>query len=1141
MKIRYILGEIGSGKLTKCFEEMIQAENNAKNGILIVPNQFTLEAEKLFINKIDSKVSFFTEILSFKRLAFKIFSEMGLDNKVIIEKTGKLMILRKILNNLLNQKKLTYFTKNSCSNIGILERISNTIQELFECDVNLQTFENSLQKLYANENINPQMIEKLNDIKIIFQEFKNFIEKEYICNDEILTILGQKIKESNLFKKKKTVWIYGFNGFSLQEFNVIKEIIKKAEKVNICFNYNCDNINITDLNIFDPLYNIKKTIKNLNYFCKSIQNVEIEQPIFLNQNFRHKNNEELLHLNQNYFKYNFDKFQKNTQNIQIFSAQNKFLEIEKVAQNISYFVKYKGYRYNQIAVILSDFDYADYIKSIFNKYNIPYFLDYKKDINSHILIQMILAVFDIIIYNWQYEDIFKYIKSGFLVECDKFDISEDDLYNLENYVLKYGIKNHLWNKEFKYGFFENSIYQKDSINNSRLAILNSLKKFDFKANKKYKVIDISKKLFDFLIDLQVDKTLNKWENQNKQIFLNEISFNSTNLDINVQIWNKICEIIQKFVDILGDEEITIEEYSKILKAGFNSEKIGILPPTQDQVLIGDFERTRLSEIKILFCMAMNEGIIPKYKESENFISDTERVLLINDLELKPISNIKLATDDFQIYSTILKSKEKVIFSYALSDFNGKTKKPSSIILKISKIFPFLNIFNIDKIQFEKENIYSKDAMFENIFEFYPQINKNSQDYLFFQNIFYCFLNNPKYFQKLNKINYSIQNIKNQSDIFIKNEFIEKLYDNKKILTSVTKLEQFKKCPFSYFIKYNINAKERDILKFEAVEFGEIYHLILKDFFNQIIKIYKNNFDISKISYDEILKILDNSIKKIKDFDNIKNLFDLSAKYSYYFKRIKKISLMSVLASFEQLKLEKFFPDDLEVSFGELSGLKNSFDYIEIDLENSYKMLLKGKIDRVDKLKNNNAEFYKIIDYKSSENTIKEEEIFYGIKLQLFIYLSSLIKNKKLDSDFQILPSAVLYFQIKEDIENDKYSLNQFLKNYKFYGFIEESTNKKGELGDIIQKNKSKKIKAIDKNQFEALLKLSDIVAKEIGLDISNGNINIKPYKYNKKTGCDYCEYKSICKFDIIENDYNYFKSLNDYEIWQIIDKKINDK
>lgn len=1140
MKLKYILGGAGSGKFTKCLEEMIYAEKNSKKGILIVPNQFTLEAEKIFINKIDTKVIFNTEILSFKRLAFKIFSEMGLNNKIPLENMGKLMILRKIISNLLNNNKLNYFSKSSYSNMGVLEKISETIQELLECEIDIENFEKTLENLNKNEKITLETKEKLNDIKEIFKEYKLFIEKDYISNEEILTILSKKIKYSNLIKENTTIWIYGFNGFSIQEFNVIKALAEKVEKINICFNFNEKDIELNNINIFDPFYNIKKTIKKFQILAIENKNITIEPPEFLNENLRHKENFELNYFSQQYFKYKVKPFEKEAKNIEIFSAQNKFLEIEKVAQKINYLIKEKGYRYNEIAIILADLEYKDYLKNIFNKYNIPYFLDYKKDINSHPLVQMILSIFDIIIYNWRYEDIFKYLKSGFLTECNKFEISEEDLYNLENYILKYGIKNNLWKKEFKYGFYENSIYNKEKLNKTRISILKSLEKFDFKNNKKYTVLEISQKIFDFLIYLDIDKTLNKWEEKNKKLFYEEISLNSTALDTNIQTWNKICQVIEKFVNILGNEEITIEEYLKILKVGFSSEKIGILPPTQDQTLIGDFERTRLSEIKILFCLGMNEGIIPKYEENKNFISETERAILLQNLELKPQSNIKLATDDLQIYSTLFKAKEKIIFSYSISNLQGKAKKCSFIISKISKIFPKIQIENIDKIIFEKNNIYSKKAMFENIFNFYKEIDKNSEDFLIFKDIFNYFLKDEEYTQNLIKTKLNLEKIKQENNATINQELIENLYENKKVFSSVTKLEQFRKCPFSYFLKYNIEAKERNILKFEALQLGKIYHYILEDFFKKIIKNKKN---LKDITYLEIFNIIENSMEKIKNTDEIENIFNLSQKYNYFFKRIKKIALMSTLASFEQIKLEEFFPDALELSFGDTDDKENSLEYIEIDLENTYKMLLSGKIDRVDKLKTNEKEYYKIIDYKSSENSLKEEEIYYGIKLQLFIYLSSLIKNKINKNEVEILPSAVLYFQIKEEIEKTNNLENDFLKDYKFYGIIEKNIQENGKIGpigEISRGKRSSKTKLIEEDKFKSLLKLSDTIAKEIGQEITKGNINIHPYKYSKNTGCEYCQYKSICKFDILKQDYNYFKTLSNESIWEKINEKIKE-
>lgn len=1134
MSIRYILGRAGFGKLSKCIEEIFQRETKDKyaSSILIVPEQFTLQAESILMKNKQDKILFTTQVLSFKRLAYRVFSEIGLNNKEPLEDIGKIMIFRKIINNLTKQKKLCYFSEKSYSNISILDKINETIQEFLECNIDLNQLDETINNLDIEKN--EMTILKLKDLKEIYSEFKKFIEKEYISNEEVLTLLSEKLNKSNLIPSNTVIWIYGFNGFSIQELNVIKTLAKKVEQINICFTYSGKEIHIDKINPFDPFYNIKLTLKKIYENIIFNQNVKLDTPIFLEENFRHKNNIELKHLEKEYFSYKINKFQHKPNNIKVFSAQNKYLEIENIAQEISYLIKYENYRYKDIAVILAEPEYQQAIRLIFNKYNLPYFLDYKKDINQHPLIEFILSALNISIYNWQYQDIFKYLKTGFLDN----KLTKDEINILENYVLEYGITGNKWNNKFKYGFYENSVYNEEELNRIRKIVVESLSEFSFNKNKKYNVLDISKKIFNLLVNLQVDLILEQWKEQEKEIFLDEITGNASILDLHTQVWNNMCKVIEKVVQILGEENIYIEEYAKILKSGFEKEKIGILPPTQDQILIGDFERSRFSSLKVLFCLGMNDGIIPKYNDSTNFIDDTEKVILLSKgIELKPVSNIKLVTDNLQIYSIICKPTEKLYFSYSISNLDGKAKRPSSILNKILKIFPELNTIHIDKIKFDSKNIYCDEAMFENLFKFYNEIDEKDDEYLKFKDTFNWFLNNIEYKDKLYNIRYNLNKIKNNTEEFIAQNLIEELYKDKKLIVSISKLEEFKKCPFSYFLKYNINLKEREIQKFDNLKLGNVYHFILEYFSKNILIGSK---DLQNLNKADISKVIDNSIEKIYKNDKMESIFNTSKKYNYYLDRIRKIMLMSTYAIFEQMKTSNFKVDGAEIGFGDLQKIENIFDFIEIDLENEFKMFLNGKIDRVDKFKKDDKEYLKVTDYKSSENKITFTELYNGLKLQLLMYLNALIKaNEFKNFNKTYYPAGAFYFEIKEEIVDFKNNKKNVYEQYKSNGFLCKDKEVLENFGSMIGVSK------LDKEHFDAILKLVNILAKEIGNDITQGNIKIYPYKYGKnsseKIGCQYCQYKSICKIDTFENNYKYNKLLNlenDDQIWEEISKKI---
>lgn len=1144
MKLRYILGNSGSGKFYICMNEILKIQEEQKSyTIFIVPEQFTLQAEKKLIEKSHSKVLFNTEVLSFKRLAYRVFSETGISEKIPLEDVGKIMLLRKILYKLGKKNELVYFSENSYCNIGLLDKINNIMKEFFEFKISINDLEKVIN--YIDNLKYENLIMKIKDLKNIYRMYIEFTKKDYITDEDILDILSEKIENSKYISSFTQIYIYGFEEFNNQELNIIYKLIEKCKNVNISFTLNTKNIYENNINHFDPYFKVKYTIKKINNKFKDKFGDILPEVLFLEEDKRHKDNVELAFLEKNFFLYPYNKFKDEVHNISILSMNNKYIEIEKVAEKILDLIKNQNYKFKDISVILADISYQKPLKFIFNKYNIPYFLDYKKNVTNHPLTELISSALDIYIYNWQYDAVFRYLKTGFLDILNICNLDKNKINLIENYVLQYGIKGDKWKKDFEYGFYNNSFYEKEEINKIRINILNSLTFLDFKKNKKYTVFEISKKILDFLVDLKVDKTLEVIMDKDRDLFEESIISNTGVSDEHIQVWNSICLILQKFVDILGDEKITLEEYSKILKTAFDKETIGIIPPKQDQVLIGDFDRTKLTDNKVLFAIGMNEGNIPKYKDESPFISDIEKeILLENGIEMRTFSSTNLFTDMLNVYSLLLKPKDKLYLTFSKSSIEGSSKKLSSILNRILNIFPKIKIQFLDEFDFSV--ISSPCATFEKIFKNFEKIEEiNNIDY--FKDIFVWFLNNEEYSKKINHIAKGIEKLSNIDNDSIKNEFLQQLYKNNQIISSVSRLEEFRKCPFSYFLKYNLGIKEREIHILDYLKIGNLYHKVLEKFSSMILRDKEKFKNLSK---SEIYLIIENIIEEIKEKEEVLNLFNSSAKYAYYVNRIKKITAMSTQAIINQLKEGSFVPIEFEVDFDNIDENSSICNLVKIKLDNNYEMILKGKIDRVDKLIFDDKEYIKIIDYKSSEQKLEIEKVYYGLQLQILTYLDAFIKIEKNITNKNILPAGAFYFHMKETILKEDKSEEDIYKDFNMRGVIYKDDNVLKGIDNQAKLNE-KKVSSrfiscndiLEVEQFKKLLLLSNFLSKKLGEEITNGNISIYPYKYGKITGCDYCEYSSICNFEILDKDvkYNFMNCIKKEEIWSKIDEKIIDK
>lgn len=438
MKLQYIFGGAGSGKLEHCINEiLLRQEEKYLPSVLIVPEQFTLQAERKIIERSKTKVLFNTYVLNFKRLAYRVFSELGISNKKPLEDIGQIMVLRKILYNLGKHETFKYFSEKSYANIGLLEKIGDILKEFSEFGVSVENLEEVLKNIDISKNEN--LLLKLNDLKEIYKAYKEFTQSDYITDEDILDILAQKINKSSIITKNTQVFIYGFESLNNQELNIIYKLFEKCEKINLYFTLNANISYFENIKPFDQYFYVKNTINRINDKIISRLGVSVEKVIYLPEDKRHIDNKELYFLEENFLKYNNKKFNDSVENINIRCCKNKYTEIEKVSNIILDLVKNKGYNFKDIVIILGDLSYQKSIKMIFNKYKIPYFLDDKKKITNHCLVELIMSSLDIIIYNFQYESVFRYLRTGIFDILNTYDITKENIDIIENYIIKYEI------------------------------------------------------------------------------------------------------------------------------------------------------------------------------------------------------------------------------------------------------------------------------------------------------------------------------------------------------------------------------------------------------------------------------------------------------------------------------------------------------------------------------------------------------------------------------------------------------------------------------------------------------------------------------------------------------------------------------
>lgn len=1108
MGLRIIYGRAGSGKSEYIYNEINEKIKNRENKkiYIITPEQFSFTAEQKLIEGKKSIIN--AEVVTFNRLAYRVINETGGIINTNLSKCGKAMLIYSILQ---NKKSDLVFLNKSNENIDLSMR---TITELKKHGIKVQDLKEEQEKIE-----NKYLRSKLNDIILIYENFEENIKEKYIDETDLLSILAENVDKISLLKDS-IIYIDEFAGFTEQEYVIIKKLIEISTEITIT---SCiDNLDFnTDPNI-DIFYQNKITLKKLLNLLEDNKKIEF---VNLDKLYRFKNTE-LVAIENNLYNRKIQKYENELKNINLFLAKNEYTEIEKVAKEIIKLIKSEGYRYKDISIITKNIDkYSNLSRAIFSKYEIPIFIDEKRDLNQNIVIQYVLSILEIFIKNYSYEAIFNYLKTGFT------EIEQNDIFELEKYCLKYGIKNNKFKKDFIYGINENNKEEINNLNEIRKQIINPLVELKNKIDAQKDTKNLVEQIYLFLINQNIEQKLT---NKIEQLKENNLLDLAKEYEESYKI---LLNVFDEMVLIFENEKITVDKFNEILKIGLRNSGLGKIPGMQDQVIMGDVDRSRSRKVKAVFIIGLNDGVFPSINTNEGFLDDQDRSVLKQDgIELAKGSLENLYDDNFNIYKAFTTAEEKLFLSYSSSDVDGKSLRASSLILKIKKIFP--------KLQ-EQSDMISRDNVIEiinekNLYEnLILEINKmkngESPEKLFYT-IYEYYNKNKEYSSQLNE---NIKYINYDFNEKIKQENVQKLYGNS-LNTSISKLEKYNSCPYSYFLQYVLRLKEKEELKIQNIDTGTFMHDVINCFFEEV------NNNVNNITEEQLEKIVEKIIEE-KLLKNNNYIFTATAKYKLLINRLKRIVIKALKYIIQTIVQSEFDIHGTEVEFAD----KGKYKPIVLNLENGKRVEITGKIDRIDIAKDSNNNYVRIIDYKSSIKDMDFNDIYAGLQLQLITYLDTVCKQE----DF--VPAGMLYFSLLEQVINSSKKLSaeeieeKIRANFKMKGLILADVKVALLHDKNLDKGASKIVPAyIDSTgtlspkrssiasneEFAKLQNYINKTIKEIASEIFKGNIELKPYYKNKKTPCEYCSYKSMCNFNsgVCKNSYRFIKKMSKDEVLEKI-------
>lgn len=1145
MSLQLILGSSGAGKSHTLYSEVIKKsiEHPDEKYFIIVPEQFTMQTQKDLVSMHPRKGIMNIDILSFMRLAYRIFEETQTTQKLVLEDTGKSMVVRKVVERKKEELKLF---QNNVQKQGFMSEIKSLLSELFQYSVDRE----QLEKMIRISQKKPLLQRKLEDMLVVYDGFRELLCEKYITAEEILEVLEDVIGQSEIIKNS-IICLDGFTGFTPSQYKLLRRLMKMCKKVIISVTIDPREEDKQSNEEFNLFYLSKKTMIKLSRIAQE-EKVQIEQAVILKDNvpYRFKNSRALAALEHNLFRYPWKPFVEVQKDIRLYKAKDMEGEVLFTIKEITRLVREEGLRYRDIAVITGDIEnYARVIEKEYEKAQIPCFIDYKKDILANPLVEFIRATLEVLQRDFDYESIFRYLRCGLVgIESEKVDI-------LENYVLALGIRGFSkWNQKWSRVYRKDIEIDLEQINEIRAEIITTfLELRQAVEGKGHTVLALTTALHSFLCSMQVYKRLQEYQERFEQEHLPLL------VKEYAQIYEIVLELLDKLVELLGDERVSLKEYKELLETGFVEAKVGLIPPGIDQVMIGDMERTRLKDIKVLFFLGVNDGIIPRGGKKGGILSDMERELLLKeDIELAPSQRQSAYTEQFYLYLSLTKPQNKLYVTFRTTGSDGKKQAPSYLIAKLEQLFPKLRVEE-ERLQKYSEEIKEED--FDGIWGadqgkryLLEGLRQYSYDKMSSQwkELFSFYFQTEDFKEELYKLVEAACYTNEENGI---TRAVAKVLYGKELHNSVTRVEKYAACAFAHFLAYGMRLNERQEYRLGVPDLGNIFHGVLELFSNRLKEMQQPWRTLTEELRDTLVaECMD---KVTQDYGN--TILKSSKRNEYMIKRMERITKRTIWALCEHIKRGAFEPIGYEIQFSYLDGL----DCVKVALSEEESMRLKGRIDRVDIYEEEEEIYVKIIDYKSGGTTFQLEDFYYGLQMQLVVYLNAALElEQRKHPQKQVIPAGIFYYNIadpmvdrnvEEEIEGD------ILKELKMNGLINQDnrvlqsldasfgtdknvlnasvkskiipveTGKDGEIG--------KRSSVARAEEFDKLTHYVREKIKEYGSEILDGTTKIAPYKLGDKTACDYCAYGGICGFDrkLPGNQYRKLKRMGKEEIWQAIE------
>lgn len=1176
MAVQFLLGKAGFYHFQKIAAILQKGMQEAPNQqfFYLVPNHIKFESELETLKAINEKQQPIyaqekLQVFSFTRLVWYFLNNTAEYQRPVLSDSAINIIIYQILKD--READLTIY-RGEINQTGFIQQLTSQIKEIQAGKIE----SHDLKKLINDSelNLNTEVINKLNDLAIIYEEFTQRVSSEYLYHADTLKLLADYLRSHDLSQMK--FYISGFSQFSAQELEIVQILIENANYVLIDFDLDqkyaeqlpsSPNLFWRSGNLYYQLYNYAK-----NHQIK----IMVDQYVDQTKQSKTMQALETFFIQNTAMKKELSKANVDDPAIEVIEANSSYMELQSVTNQIKQMVATGKYRYSDFILITKDLNqYRNIIQPIFSMQAIPHFEDIQKSMDSHPLVEFIDALFSIDHANkqrkYRYQDVMRLLKTELLrpkldqetlIGIDEF---RDDLAITENYVLKNGYEGYRWTRsdDWKYLFIpddsvgiltDKNREMSKKINLIRQLIKDKLPPFFKKLKQAKTVQEAITCLYQFLVNNGVVEQLKSWQ---------EAALDHDQLqeaDQVEQVWNTFCGLLDDFSKFIGEQPFVQDDFLNLLKAGFAGASYSQIPSTIDQVSISETGMVQMRNKKVVFMIGANDDNMPGTVENNSLLNDLDREqitpLLSPDQFLNDNSELQMANEPFMNYLAFMNAQEKIVFSYSKGGEDDQVKQLSPYVKAIMHHFSLEKLILKDNPKVENTTAYlgSKRTTLSNLVK--VALDSKTRAIAlgdFWSNVYQKLVNDRNYQPLTHKLLGGLD-YKNEPKA-LDQSIVTDLYGSE-LNTSISRLEEFYANPYEYFLKYGLKLKERDVFELSSASTGQFFHesldLILKTVRQRNQKL--EDFDENQI------KALVNEVNQqilLNDETMQYEILKSSKRMNYISNQLLKTIQRMTKTLGAQFKRSQMRPIETEVTFGNVGQERGDLKPLEIKLATGQMVKVRGRIDRIDELVTEDGNYLGIVDYKSGQKKIDLAKAYDGIAMQMMTYLDALkINLDHLSTAQKAKLAGALYLKISNPILDDDGKINYFdqeqvekemIKAQKYNGLLVNDqafldnlfADKIDEVYPLSKKKDgnltSQSLKSmIAPDDLDRLLNHTEQKIKEAGERIYAGEIDLSPMKYKQETALQYSEYKSVMQFDPMLTENNY-REVEDYNQKVVLD------